>query len=110
MGRRPEKTFFQEDIQMAGRRMKRCSTSFIIREMQIKIIVRYRLTPVKMAAIKMIQVTNFSEAVGKKEPLYTLGKNVNWCSQFMEILWRFLKTLKTKTIICFNNSMPGHIS
>ena len=67
---------------MAKRHMKRCSTSLIIREMQIKTTVRYHLMPIKMVIIKNAQTINAGEGMERNESFYTVDGNVNWCSHY----------------------------
>jgi hypothetical protein len=61
---------------MTCKDMKKCSTFLIIKEMQIKTILRFQLTSVRTAINKVI-TTNLGEDAVKQEHLYTVGENAN---------------------------------
>ena len=59
-------------MQISKKQIKICSTSLTIREMQIKITMKYHHTPVRMVIIKKNIVTNVGGDVVKRESLYTV--------------------------------------
>jgi hypothetical protein len=123
-GSKLNKEFSPEEYRMAEKHLKICSTSLIIKEMQVKTTLRFHLTPVRMAKIKNSGDSRCCRGCGERGTLLhfwwdcklvqPLWKSVGWFLRKLDIVlledlqylsWAYIQKMfqlvrKTHALLC----------
>ena len=95
--------------QMTNGYVKRCSTSIIIREMQIKVTIRYYPSPVRIAIIRKTRDNKCWQGCGEKGTLVQCWWECKLVQPPWKTVWSFLKKLKKRTVWS-SNFTSGYLS
>jgi hypothetical protein len=78
---------------MAEKPLKKCPTSLIIREMQIKTTPRFDLTPVRMAKVKNSSNSRYWRGCGERGTLLHCWWDCKLVQPLLKLVWWFLRKL-----------------